>query len=234
MGYNNGKNSPAAYAIKAMIDGKPYAKGFGGGWPGATSGGIYRDAVVIDGNLSTWLYHGSAIAQLDRSTGVWKANMCGWEDAKSTRERINAIPGARVWRNKGKTYGGIGRYNPEQRYTYNGPSGLWQDDNTIVVPHPTFVSYDAWRGHWVPLTVVCGASNTGGWDDSPCRPEKELQDFRSHLQKHGIRSTLCWSATSNVFCTKEWVQVHPKHLHKARELFAAYEEEHETEFLHDA
>lgn len=220
MGFNNSKTSHMKIIIDHMLHAEPYAKGFDGGWEGADQGHVYTDAVIIHGPYSTWCYHGNPIAQLNRKTGEWKASSCGYDEHPSTRIRLNAVPSIVIYRQNGKSY------------TSNHE--LWKDDDSMILPHPTYVRYDAWRGHRVPLTVVCGASNTGNWSDSPCRPEEEIKAFQAFLAKNGIRSTVCWTRTSNVFCIKNWVQVNPKNLDKARLLFAEFMSKEETRLLHAA
>lgn len=70
---------------------------------------------------------------------------------------------------------------------------------------------DGWRGYSIPDTAILGASNTGSWEDSPCRPEDakaEIRDFRREvLRPAHIKSRIRYGQTSNVFCGKIWVCV---------------------------
>jgi hypothetical protein len=84
-----------------------------------------------------------------------------------------------------------------------------------------WVSTSGWRGHSQPINAVAGANNTGSWDDSPCPShicESEIKDYRAMLKKNKIASRLKVCQTSNVFCVKVFVLVHPDDKEKALEL----------------
>lgn len=73
-----------------------------------------------------------------------------------------------------------------------------------------WIATDGWRGYERPISAVCGANDTGGWDDSPCPTTtalKELQEAKRILRKNGIpfKSTICRS--SNVFCAHRYICV---------------------------
>lgn len=102
---------------------------------------------------------------------------------------------------------------------------------------------DGWRGYFIPATAICGASDTGTWEDSPCPTPAvlaEIRDFRRKvLRPHGIKSRTRIGQSSNVFCAKRWVCVSPKDWPRAFELANAYLDKHDKElhdlrFLHDA
>jgi hypothetical protein len=229
-GFNNNHHMAAQDIAAYHFDnGIPYAHGKGN-WPDAHQGGVYRDAVYVHGDLVTWLYHGNPIAQRNVKTGEKKFSSCGWETS-TTKQRLWQA-GAKIYQHLGVWYSEPPPHTRSKKRLAEVP--LWKDDQTMELHHPGYVRYDAWRGHHVPLTVVCGASNTGGWSDSPYRPEEEIKGFRDHLTKNKIRSTLCWSATSNVFCTKVWIQVHPKWFDKACELWSIYDAEKGPRLLHSA
>lgn len=172
--------------------------------------GIYQDAVIVQNGVAIWAYHGNPIASFDGET--WKKSTAGWDTA-TTRARLNEVPGRRIYRHKGKPYSG---------------DEPWQDDELPVLYH----RIDGWRGYSFPITAVMGASDTGNWSDSPCRPEKEIADFRAFLLEKGIPSSLAWTETSNLFCIKRWVQVRPINLEKALELAEGYLDGTATYLLH--
>ena len=85
----------------------------------------------------------------------------------------------------------------------------------------TWISTSGWRGYVQPINAVGGANNTGSWSDSPCPSdvcEREIKEFRSILRKNKIASRLKVCQTSNVFCVKVFVLVHPDDKEKALEL----------------
>ena len=220
-------------AEKAMRDGKPYASGrkdqeksngYNSEYP---EHGIYRDAVIIHGEYSTWCYHGTPIVQLNRTTGEWKKAVYGWGNARTTRDRVNFVPGRKIHTHKCRQYD-HSVWHLKKRELEDEPE--WKDD-VLVLPQDIYHRIDAWRGYYAPMTAVAGASNTGGWSDSPCKPEEEIKRFQGILSAHGIRSTICWTETSNIFCVKNWVQVHPKYRDKAIELAKAFVEG-EAHLLH--
>lgn len=178
-------------------------------------GGIYQDAIIIseDGTLSTWLYHGYPIVQYNHTNGNLFKSLAD-HNSVTTRARLNSLPGRRIYQRKGEPFD-VGTGLP------------WQND-TLATPS-IYHRTDAWRYYRVPLTVVAGASDTGNWSDSPCRPEDEIETFRTYLRSKGIRSSLAWTATSNLFCIKRWVQVHPRNLNEAQSLASEYFARHSSE-----
>ena len=84
-----------------------------------------------------------------------------------------------------------------------------------------YVRTDGWRGYERPIYAVCGANNTGNWEDSPC-PEKvcyaEINQARSILRKNHIPSKLVWCQSSNVFCVHGYLVVPESMVIKGKEL----------------
>jgi len=223
-----------AQAFHALKNGLPFAtgrknpetaKGWNSSYP---EHGIYRDAVLIHDGLATWAYHGTPIVQRNLTTGEIKFSTQGW-DTKTTIDRLR-YAGAHLYRHKGKSYK-VCPWGKGAKELREHPEYLWADD-TLTLPQDTYCKIDGWRGYFAPLTAVVGASNTGEWSDSPCKPEDELSRVRSFLSAHGVKSTICWTETSNVFCTKNWVQVHPKYRDKAIELVSEFILTENTELLH--
>ena len=74
----------------------------------------------------------------------------------------------------------------------------------------TWVRTDGWRGYEKPINAVCGANDTGSWDDSPCPTslrKKELAMAAAVLRANKIpyKSTICRS--SNIFCAHVYLVV---------------------------
>lgn len=100
-------------------------------------------------------------------------------------------------------------------------------NNTTNKPKFNFktkwVSTSGWRGYSEPLYAVCGANNTGMFDDSPCPTavcEKEIKEAAKALG--GIPYRLKSLETSNVFCQSVYVIVPPDRIEEARAKFAEY------------
>lgn len=99
---------------------------------------------------------------------------------------------------------------------------------------------DGWRGFMIPGAAVAGASDTGGWEDSPC-PTRGVRAEIDRLRKEvlrpaGITSRVRTGRSSNVFCAKRWVVVSPDEWPLAKELVDDWLAKHERElrYLHDA
>lgn len=93
-----------------------------------------------------------------------------------------------------------------------------------------YVKTDGWRGYSEPLYAVCGANDTGTYDDSPCPTHvclKELKEARKALK--GIPSRMIVTESSNVFCVHRYIIVKPSQVEEARKLFAEYYEKAKSE-----
>lgn len=91
----------------------------------------------------------------------------------------------------------------------------------------------------IPGNAVLGASDTGGWSDSPCRTDDvkaELTRFRKILRSVGITSRYLITSTGNIFCGKRWVVVPTPDWNRAIGLADLYLREHDAElqYAHDA
>ena len=99
---------------------------------------------------------------------------------------------------------------------------------------------DGWRGFNIPGAAVAGASDTGGWSDSPCPTDEvkaEIQRFRKEvLTPAGIASRTRGGSSSNAFCAKRWVVVSPENWFRAKALADEWFAEHNysLQYLHDA
>ena len=73
-----------------------------------------------------------------------------------------------------------------------------------------WIKTDAWRGYERPIHAVCGANNTGNWDDSPCPTNvcnRELRLAGHELRINRIPYKRVWCRSSNVFCVHGYIVV---------------------------
>lgn len=169
---------------------------------GKDENGRRQDEIAKIGNLSIWAYHGFPIVTYNHITKEFRANNAGYE-TKTTKDRINLINGYWIsqknfkWYNKGKE---------------------WENED-LGLSINTYHKIDGWRGYSSPIFAVAGASNTGGWSDSPCRPEtveEEMAFLSTELKKTKIKTYQAWTETSNVFCVKIWLCVPGNRFEEAR------------------
>ena len=188
---------------------------------GATQGGHYQDEIARVGDESIWFYHGNPIASFNHVTKEWKRSSCGWQ-TNTTKVRLNALAGERTGLYV------IYQVNSEWKYGWSKGSELFEDQEI----RPTWHSYDAWRGHFLPPFAVAAVSNTGGWSDSPARPEdgeKELSSLSRELLKAGIKTFKSWAATSNIFCVKVYLNVKGKDWEAASKIAGEWLAAHEND-----
>jgi hypothetical protein len=172
---------------------------------------------------SLWLF-GNKIAE-HREDGMYISN-AGWK-SNTTKERLNGLPDVHIIQKKGEWY-------------LNG--NLWDGDwirvNTNTPPEvdkekigksfntsKTYVRIDGWRGYEQPTYAVCGANDTGMWDDSPCPSnvaKKELDNAKEILKRNKIPTKLMTTETSNVFCVHHYLITPPSYIEKAKELVREY------------
>lgn len=84
-----------------------------------------------------------------------------------------------------------------------------------------YVSTDGWRGYYEPINAVCGANDTGTYDDSPCHSDdcsEELSRAKIILKKNKIKFISHWGQSSNVFCIHRYLLTNPEDKEKAIEL----------------
>ena len=159
--------------------------------------GAYQDEIVPMGDWTVWFYHANPIVAFHRVSGAVLRTTSGWR-TKTTKDRLNSIPGSRISQKKGEWY------EKGEPFEDNG------EDIRILLGRETYHRIDGWRGYSIPAFAVAGSSDTGGWSDSPCPSdsvEGEIKRVRAILKEHKIRSYVCWTETSNVFCIKRWVCV---------------------------
>lgn len=164
---------------------------------GASLWGLFQDEIVPFDGFTVWFYHGNAIALYDHVTKAYTLGNAGW-NTMTTKTRLNSLPmvyiSAKkgVWYNRGELF--------EDR----------TDEIMARVGIATYEKYDGWRGANIPTFAVLGASDTGGWSDSPCPSgtvTEEIGAWRKFLAERGIKSYEAFGTTSNVFCGKRWLIV---------------------------
>lgn len=170
-----------------------------------------------------------------RDDGLYVSN-AGWF-TRTTKERLNGLPNVRIHQAKRKWY-----LNGEE---WDGQF-IKVNDNTPPKIDPEkvgksfnletkWVSSDGWRGFSQPVYAVCGANDTGGWDDSPCPSsisQKEIAEAVKSLKKHSIPTKIVVTETSNVFCVHRYVIVPPRFLEKARQVVVDHVENTHTDLLY--
>jgi hypothetical protein len=84
-----------------------------------------------------------------------------------------------------------------------------------------YVSTSGWRGYVEPIDAVCGANDTGMWDDSPCPSttcKAEIGMAKKVLRANKIKFRTTWTQTSNVFCVSCYIVVEHDKVERAKEL----------------
>jgi len=182
---------------------------------------------------SLWLFD-NMIAE-HREDGLYITN-CGWT-SRTTKERLNALSDVSISQKKGKWY-----LNGEEW------DGNWIKVNSNEPPEVDeskakgmfdlsvrWVSSDGWRGYEEPTYAVCGANDTGAWEDSPCPShvaKKEIESIVEVLKRDKIPTKVVTTTTSNVFCVHHYVVVPPYYIEKAREIAANNYDKANTQLLY--
>ena len=159
--------------------------------------GRYQDEIVPMGDWSVWFYHANPIAAFNRETGELLRSACRWQSV-TTKARLNSLPGSHISQKKGEWY--------EKGDAFKDEAERIKE----IIGRESYHRIDGWRGYNIPTFAVAGSSDTGSWSDSPCPTdsvEGEVKRVQAILAEHKIRSYLCWTETSNVFCIKRWVCV---------------------------
>lgn len=165
---------------------------------------------------------GNKIAE-HRDGGLWICS-CGYV-TRTTSERLNALPNVSLCINRGEFY--LNGSYWDGNWTRVGDSFVVADPSKVGTAWDMTTRWvdNSGRGYYEPLLGVCGANDTGSWEDSPCPSHvavRELNDAKSVLTKANIPSRELTLETSNVFCVHRYLIVQPINLEKARELMAAH------------
>jgi hypothetical protein len=163
---------------------------------------------------------GNKIAE-HREDGLYITN-CGWP-TKTTKERLNGLDGVNIHQAKNKWYLNGNEWDGDWIKVNSNPPPAVDEKKVGNLFDLTkrYVKTDAWRGYEEYVYAVCGANDTGMWDDSPCPSNvraKEIGDAVSLLKSKGIPTKEVVAETSNVFCVHVYVVVPPKYHEKAREI----------------
>jgi len=187
-------------------------------------------------------YQGNLIAQW-RKNGLWISNggfvpENGATGSQTTKTKLNALPKVDIqqrnykWYLNGAEWDGSWKRikgTKKPKSINRGRSGGY------YVMGSRWRSSDAWIGQDEPVYAVVGANDTGTWSDSPCRTEvcdKELEDIRQMLLKHGIPTKEKACQTSNLFCISRYLIPQLKNVEKARKIVADYLLTNETRLLY--
>lgn len=161
------------------------------------------------------LLFGNRIAE-HREDGVYITN-CGWQTA-TTKAHLNLLPNVRIhqakkiWYLNGEEWDGEWTKVSDVIVTQSSNNPLLFDETK------TYIQTDGWRGYQQPVYAVCGANDTGMWEDSPCRTDVCLDEIKQ-AQKAlgGIKSKVVVTETSNVFCVHRYLIVPPSEIGVAKE-----------------
>jgi hypothetical protein len=99
-----------------------------------------------------------------------------------------------------------------------------------------WINTGGYRGYDKPIYAVCGANDTGTWDDSPCRTEvatRELGAVSEDLERLVIPHKEMQTHSSNVFCTHRYLIVPPEFLERAKAVVKFHYETNETTLLYE-
>ena len=182
---------------------------------------------------SLWLFN-NKIAE-HREDGLWITN-CGWT-SRTTKERLNGLPDVNIYQKSKKWFLNGNEWDGNWiKVNDNTPPAVDEEKTKNVFDlSQSWVSSDGWRGYEQPTYAVCGANDTGMWDDSPCRSdiaERELGDMMVVLKGHKIPTKRLTTATSNVFCVHHYVVVPPYYIDKAKDIVAETYEKTTTSLLY--
>lgn len=159
--------------------------------------GNYQDEIVPMGDWTVWFYHANPIVAYNRETGELLRSSCGWKTI-TTKERLRSLPGSFLCQKKGEWY--------EKGEVFRDDAEKIRE----IIGREACHKIDGWRSYAIPPFAVAGSSDTGGWSDSPCPSglvDDEIKSVQAILAEHKIKSYVCWTETSNVFCIKKWVCV---------------------------
>lgn len=180
------------------------------------------------------LLHNNLIAE-HRTDGLWITN-AGWP-TRTTKERLNALPNVYIQQKKGKWYLNGDEWDGDWIRVNGNPAPYVDEEQSGKVWDKSieWQSSGGYRGYEEPVYAVCGANDTGMWEDSPCKSnvaEAELKAAKDVLKKAGIPTQLMTCETSNVFCVHHYLIVRPIDKAKAIDLIGGHIENNNTELLY--
>ena len=172
---------------------------------------------------SLWLF-GNKIAE-HREDGLYITN-AGWK-TMTTKERLNGLPNVSIYQKKKQWYLNWKLWDGKWiRVNENTPPEVNKEKiGKSFDTSKKYVRIDGWRGYEQPVYAVCGANDTGMFDDSPCPSnvaKKELEDAKNVLKRNKIPTKLMTTETSNVFCVHHYLIVPPSYHSQAKELVSKH------------
>ena len=179
---------------------------------------------------------GNKIAE-HREDGLYITN-AGWQ-SRTTRDRLEALPNVNIFQKKFVWHLNGNAWDGSWIKVNDNPPPIFDSEHIgeAFDLSMEWVKTDAWRGYEKPKYSVAWASDTGMWDDSPCKSdvaERELNAIRKELADNKIPNMLKTCPTSNVFCVHHYIVVPPRYYDKAREVVTAYLFEEETNLLYSS
>lgn len=170
-----------------------------------------------------------------KDDGLWITN-AGWQ-TKTTKERLNALPNVYIQQKKGKWYLNGEEWEGQWIRVNGNPAPYVDEEQSSKVWDKStgWVTSGGYRGYEEPVYAVCGANDTGMWEDSPCKSnvaEAELKEAKEALKKAGIPTKLMTCETSNVFCVHHYLIVRPIDKAKADKVMESHLENNDTELLY--
>lgn len=169
------------------------------------------------------LLFGNRIAEW-REDGLYITN-CGYT-TNTTKNHLNVLPNVSICQRKRIWYLNGNEWNGSWvRVVEQVPPMQSCKTATVFDTTTKYIRTDGWRGYSQPVYAVCGANDTGMWEDSPARTDVCLMELeRAAKALNGIPHKFVTSGTSNVFCIHRYLIVPPSYIEKARELFTVYYE----------
>lgn len=182
---------------------------------------------------SLWLFN-NKIAE-HRQDGMYISN-AGW-NSKTTKVRLNALPEVSICQKKGVWFLNGNAWNGDWiKINSNTPPSVDKDKiKNIFDLSKGWVSSDGWRGYEQPTYAVCGANDTGKWEDSPCPSdvaEREIKEAQLVLKSKKIPTKIMTTQSSNLFCVHHYIVVPPHYLEQAKELLLEQYNVNETRLLY--
>ena len=172
-------------------------------------------------------YHGNHIAEwkedgLYISNGGYVPNN-GATGSLSTKTLLNALPNVSIDQRRKKWYlNGEEWDGSEIKVEGVTPPVINKEGaGDVISTRMTYVRTDAQRGYSEPVGAVCGANDTGTWDDSPCPSHiaaEELGRAMKVLKEAKIKYKRLTTETSNVFCVHHYLVTSENNKQRAKEL----------------
>ena len=190
------------------------------------------DNTQTDGR-SLWLFF-NKIAE-HREDGLYVSN-CGYK-TRTTAERLRALPNVSLVSKKGKWILNGEEWDGEWRRVNTNPQPFVSEFQigSMFDLSKKWVSAGGYHGYEEPRYALCGANDTGMWDDSPCPTEvslRELKAVEQMLKQDKIPFKFVTCNSTNVFCVHHYLVTPPKHLNRAKELLDKHLANTETRLLY--